>query len=196
MRIGRLPKELEVGGQLYSIRSDYRDILFVVTAFNDDELNKNEKWQVALEIIYEDYKAIPIEHMEEALQQISWFIDCGDTREAKETPRKVYDFDHDETMIFSAVNKVAGFETRAVEYMHWWTFVGYFMEIGESQFSNILGIRQKLAKRKKLDKYEQEFYIEFKDIIDLGIDDTGNDEELDYFVNLLKESQEPQSQEP
>ena len=41
--------------------------------------------------------------------------------------------------------------------MHWWTFIGYFDEIGEGTFSQVLSIRQKRAKGKKLEKWEQEF---------------------------------------
>lgn len=40
------------------------------------------------------------------------------------------------------------------------------MEIGESLFSNIVHIRMKKAKGKKLDKWEQEFYKENKSLID------------------------------
>ena len=41
------------------------------------------------------------------------------------------------------------------------------MEIGECSFSNIVSIRSKKQKGKKLDKWEEEFYREHKKEIDL-----------------------------
>ena len=70
---------------------------------------------------------------------------------------KTIDWEKDSQLISSAVNKVAGQEVRAVEYMHWWTFMGYFNAIGESALSTVVGIRNKIAKGKKLEKYEMEF---------------------------------------
>ena len=63
-------------------------------------------------------------------------------------------------MIFPAVNRAAGFEVRAVEYMHWWTFLGYFMEIRDSTCATVLALRQKRygVHRKKLEPHEREFW--------------------------------------
>lgn len=55
------------------------------------------------------------------------------------------------------MNKAAGFETRTVKYLHWWTFLGYFNEIGEGLFSSVIGIRQKLNKGKKLENTSRSF---------------------------------------
>lgn len=52
-------------------------------------------------------------------------------------------------------------------YIHWWTFLGYFNEIGEGLFSTVINIRQKKNKGKKFEKYEQDFYQNNKDLIDL-----------------------------
>ena len=49
-----------------------------------------------------------------------------------------------------------------MQYLHWWTFLGAYMEIGESLFSQILSVRMKKAKGKKLEDWEREFYKENK----------------------------------
>lgn len=77
------------------------------------------------------------------------------------------DWDQDAQIIIPSINKVLGFEVRSVEYMHWWTFFGAYMEIGEGVFSSVLSIRSKKAKNKKLEKWEQEYYQENKWMIDL-----------------------------
>ena len=66
-----------------------------------------------------------------------------------------------------AVNKVNNADVRATDYMHWWTFFGLYMEIGESTFSTVVSIRDKKRKGKKLEKWEQEYYKNNKSIVDL-----------------------------
>ena len=69
--------------------------------------------------------------------------------------------------MFPAINKVAGYEVRAAEYVHWWTFLGFFNEVGEGLWQQVMNIRVKKSKHKKLEKWEQEYYKEHKEIIDL-----------------------------
>jgi len=54
-----------------------------------------------------------------------------------------------------------------LQYLHWWTFFSYYMEIGEGLFSQVVSIRSKKAQHKKLEKYEQEFYRENKKLVDI-----------------------------
>lgn len=49
--IGELPKSLSVNNVNYNIRSDFRDILKIVCAFNDPELENEEKIYVCLFIL-------------------------------------------------------------------------------------------------------------------------------------------------
>ncbi len=173
--IGRLPETLEVGGVAYPIRSDYRNVLQVFEAFEDPELTQNEKWQVAIYNIFADFSCSDdLEEAvlegfdaDEAADQIAWFISAGEkSRKEKQLP--VYNWIKDEQMIFSAVNKVCGGrEVRNDQYIHWWTFLGYFNEIGEGMFAFIVNIRDKINKNKKLEKHEQEFYDRNKDLVDM-----------------------------
>lgn len=166
--LGALPKTLTVAGQEYAIRSDFRDVLNIISAFNDPELEPREKLFCCLYILYVDFEMIPDRDYESAYKQALWFVDCGRGDTQRNAPRTL-DWEQDEVIIFPAVNKVAGFETRAVDYLHWWTFMGYFMEIGEGVFSNVLHIRGKKARGKKLDKWEQDFWTANKDICQLQV---------------------------
>lgn len=161
--IGILPKSLEIGGIEYKIRSDFRVALLIFEAFNDSELNDMEKIQVCIECLYE---TIPSD-TENAYKKAIWFLDGGDIPKSRQNHKKVFDWKQDESIIFSAINKSAGFETRSAEYIHWWTFLGYFSEIGEGLFSQIVNIRTKKAKGKKLEKWEREFYNENRELIDI-----------------------------
>ena len=121
---------------------------------------------------------------EAAFQAALEFIDHGGQQEKAKSPR-IMDWEQDENILFPAINKVAGFETRAVEYLHWWTFLGYFMEITDGVFSQVLGIRTKKAKHKKLDKWEQEFYSKNKALCALRPKLTAQEEEAKKKLNEL-----------
>ncbi len=162
--IGALPEYLTIGDMGYEVRADYRNVLQVFEAFSDPELEQAEKWIVAIYLLLKPFScaddvletAADGFNLDEAAMQIIWFISGGkDPGNKKELP--VYDWAQDEQMIFSAVNKIAGKETRELEYLHWWTFLGYFNEIGEGNFSFVVGIRSKLNKHKKLEKHEKEY---------------------------------------
>ena len=183
--IGRLPSALEVGGRSYTIRTDFRDILKIMLAFADPELDDRGKYVVMLTILFEE-RDFPVEDVPEAIDQAIWFLDCGQTNEDKKPPRKVMDWEQDEAILFPAINKVAGKEVRAVGHMHWWTFMGYFMEIEDGTFSTVLGIRQKRSKGKKLEKWEQEFFRNNKALCDLKTKYTAEEQaEIDAWNKLL-----------
>lgn len=155
--LGQLPKALDICGVKYPIRSDYRNILRIITAYNDDSLSDKEKVYVCLKRLYVDFDSMPTEQYEQAYLAAVSFIECH-LREETQSPKTV-DWEKDEQIIFPAVNKVAGVEVRALPYLHWWTFLGYYQSIDhESLFGFVLTIRQKKAKGKKLEKHEREFY--------------------------------------
>lgn len=193
--IGALPEVLTVGGEDYPIRTDYRNILQVFEAFQDPDLQPEEKWIVAIYLLFEDFScdddvlqaAQNGFDLEEAMKQISWFISAGQP-EKKVLDLPTYNWTQDEQMIFSAVNKVAGRETRELEYLHWWTFLGYFNEVGEGTFSFIVGIRHKLNKGKKLEKHEKEFLSHNKELVLMKKPLTKEEQEQeDAYKSLLDE---------
>lgn len=152
--IGRLPKSLTVGGEDRPIRSDFRTVLLILEAYADPELSLYDKSRVAVECLYEE--EIPGELWNEAIDKACWFIDGGNTAHSSAGVR-VMDWEQDESLIFPAINKVAGREVRTEEYLHWWTFLGYFSEIGEGSFSTVVGIRYKQARGKPLEKWERDY---------------------------------------
>ena len=163
--IGYLPNTLVLEGQEFKIRTDYRVALNILCAYSDPELTPYEKAEVLLECLYEDnIKSLP--DIEKAVKEAVWFLNGGNYDEAQDGA-KIMDWEQDEQMIFSAINKVAGKEVRQEEYIHWWTFLGYFREIGEGLFTTVVDIRRKRASGKKLEKYEKEFYEKNVDIVKL-----------------------------
>lgn len=173
--IGRLPVTLNVNGKELNIRTDFRDCLVILSAFNDTELTDYEKCTILIECLYRE--TVEITDLQEAFEKGVWFLDGGKETENDLSRPKLYDLEQDEQIIFSAINKVAGKEIRSLDYMHFWTFLGLFNEIGEGTFSTVVSIRDKKRKGKKLEKWEQEFYRHNKEMVDLKKKHTKNEEE-------------------
>lgn len=172
-----LPTRLEVCGVEYEIRSDYRAVLDIFAAIADPELNDQERQFAALDILYPGFDEMPIEHYREAVSRCFWFINGGDDPPA-ENPAKLIDWEQDFKLIVAPVNRVMGQEVRAVEYLHWWTFLAAYCEIGDCLFAQVVRIREKQARGKGLDKSEQEFYRKNRDLVDLKSKYTPADDAL------------------
>ena len=174
--IGELPTSLCIGGKKYPIRSDFRTILRIYTAFEDNELSDRDKAYVCMKCLYPNFLDIPQERLQEACDKAYWFVGGGDMPQTEPEKVKMIDWKQDENILFPAINKTAGYEIRTCKYMHWWTFLGLFGEIGEGLFSTVMNIRQKRAQGKSLEKWEQEFYRKNKNLI---IIKTAEDEEAE-----------------
>lgn len=178
------PTSLNIGDVDYEIRTDYRAVLDLLTALADPDLTDDDpqmtaymQSRVILEIMFPDCDNIPTEHIQEALEKVAEFIDMGISDDRKKP--KTMDWEQDAPILIPAINKVLNCEIRAQKYMHWWTFLGAYMEIGESLFSNVIHIRQKKAKGKKLEKWELDFYKENQSLIDFKQKSQRSEEEKD-----------------
>lgn len=192
--LGQLPKTLTINGKAYRIRTDYRNILRIFEAFADKDLSDKEKMLVCLRRMFVDFSKLPYGDYKEAYEQVYWFIGCGKPEE-KRPPVRTFNWIKDEPLMFPAVNKAAGLEVRAVPYLHWWTFMGYFESIdAESLFGTVLSIRQKKARGKKLEKYEREFMQNNKALMALDVEEakprTAEEKLLDMFNDLIAEDSE------
>jgi len=159
-----LPESVKIGGVEYAIRTDYRAILDICAALSDLDLDNAEKAEAVLTIFYPDRKTIPPEHWQEAVDQCIWFINCGDTG-GRKSPRLV-DWEQDFTCICGPVNRVLGQEVRQLEYLHWWSFIAAYMEIGDCTFAQIVHVRDRLARGKPLDKQDREWYERNRNLVD------------------------------
>lgn len=191
--IGGLPESLTVGGVRYLIRADYRSALQVFEAFSDEGMTVQEKWIVAIFLLFEDFscaddvmKAVGGGFdLDEAARQICWFLSVGRPSE-KDREIPVYDWIQDEQMIFAAVNKIAGREVRDVDYMHWWTLSGYVNGVDKDDFwTFVIGIRDKLNKKKKLEKHEKEFLNKNRDLVILKKRKTKEEQEQEDKYSAL-----------
>ena len=139
--IYNLPVKLEIGNKEFDIRSDFRAILDLIIALNDPSLTNQEKSIVILQVMYPDWKQI--QDYQEAIKQAMWFISCGNY-EFEDKPKAILmDWEQDFKLIVAPINRVLGYECRQVDYLHWWSFISAYYEIGECAFSNVINIRNK-----------------------------------------------------
>lgn len=185
-----LPTELDVQGVMYEIRSDYRPILDIIEAMNDPDLSDQDRAYIALDIFFPGFDEMPPEHYEEAIRLCCWFINGGEEERKKKGPT-LMSWEQDFKIIVAPINRVFGNDIRSVPYdyekntggVHWWTVLGCFNEIGDCLFAQVVGIRDKKARGKKLDKQDQEFYRKNRDLVDLKQKYTA--EENAFFDKLL-----------
>lgn len=178
-----LPTSLTIGGVGYPIRSNWRAIIDILIACNDPDLDDQAQTMVMLQILYPDWRKIPPQHVEEAIRKGVEFIDCGHKEDSKPKP-KMIDWEQDSSIIIPEVNKVASLEIRQNPGIHWWTFLGWFMGIGDGLLANVLHIRQKRQKGQKLEKWEETYYRENKELIDFRKTEEEKSA-LEYFSKWL-----------
>jgi hypothetical protein len=185
--IGRLPKELTVGGINYKINSDFRQSFNIMQIFERKDLSDGEKLVVMIGILFDD--DISLEHQDEAIDKAFWFLDGGDTAHKKGGTDygKLYSWEQDAQYIIAAVNLTLGMSCRGTEYLHWWDFTAALMECKECTFSTLVHQR-KLKKQGKQSKVDKEWWAENKEIAELKTSFILTAEEqaaLDKFDNLL-----------
>lgn len=160
-----LPTSIEIDNHHFAItnKGDYRMVIDCFMALEDPEMEKEDRILTALIIFYEDITDLDDvlnvfgEHLEEACDKMFDFFNCNESTIGYKVNHKLIDWEQDEQIIISAVNNVAGKELRWEDYVHWWTFIGYYMAVGESVLSTVVSIRDKLVKGKKLEKYERDY---------------------------------------
>lgn len=177
-----LPERLEIGGKSYEIRSDYRAILDICAALSDSELSEEERAYEVLQIFYPDFAEIPPDSHQEAIEKCLDFIRGERSGGSSKGPGLV-DWNKDFHLIAGPVNRIIGQEIRSMSYLHWWTFLSAYYEIGDCLFSQVIGIREKVRKGKKLDPSERQFYRENPDLIDSQPRYTKEEQE---FMDLLR----------
>lgn len=160
-----LPKSAQIASAEYRINADYRDVLDIIARLDNQEQDEQTRLYVALALFYDTFSDMPESDYREAAEWMFRFISCGDEADGKKRPKTI-DWEQDQSIIISDINKVAGCEVRALPFCHWWTFVSWFNAIGDGQLSTVVSIREKRRKGKRLTDWEQEFYRNNREKVD------------------------------
>ena len=158
-----LPTQTDIGGKVYALRADFRNILDIFSCLDDPDLPEMIRWLTALSLFYEP--EVAAEHRREAMEYLSWFLRCGEGESAPGP--KLLDWQQDADAIIAGVNKVSGCEVREKPFVHWWTFLSWFHAMEGGQLATVVSIRDKLHRGKKLEDWEKDFYRQNKKKVDL-----------------------------
>lgn len=187
MDILTLPSSLCLQGQEYAINADWRPCVNIMRMFERTDLSDTEKVLCMVGILYRD--EIPDRLMTEAAEQAVWFLNLGEAADGKKGALsfgRLFSWEQDLKFIISAVDKSAGFSIRSKEFYHFWEFMSAFFESGECVFNTIVHQR-KLKKTGKQSKADKEWWAENRDIAELKVELTSDEQEiLDAFNALLK----------
>lgn len=189
-----LPTSIRIGEEYYPITEsgDFRAILRVFGALNDytDLENDSERIFAALVLFYEDINDVddilrlPENTVNALVMEMYKFFNGGQNTVGATVKHKLLDWEKDEPLIVSAINNVAGKEVRAERYVHWWTFLGYYLAIGECPLATVVSIRDKVANGKKLEKYERDFKRDNPEYFNIDMR-TAQDRKNDDLVKQL-----------
>lgn len=160
-----LPTSIQIEDGQYQItdKGDYRVILDCFKALSDNELSEDEQVLASLLIFYNEFNDLDElpndrELMTTLIREMFKFFNCGQEETVgASTGHQLIDWEGDSLIVTAAINNVAHTEIRSLPYLHWWTFMGYYMSVGESVLSTVVGIRNKITKGKELEKWEREF---------------------------------------
>ena len=177
--IDTLPLTIPVGGRDLPIETNFRTGMLFELMMMSGEVPEEEKIEYAVNLYFPNEFPRSAAEQREAIDGMLWFYMCGDQERrepaangsgSSDKPsivKRIYDYEVDAPMIYAAFLSQYGIDLQDVEYLHWWTFVGYYMEIGDCTFSTIISIRRKQQQHKPLEKWEKEFYSENREIVDL-----------------------------
>jgi hypothetical protein len=160
-----LPKSALIGGVEYEIRSDYRAVLDIIEVMSDPEISDEDRTNLTLTIFYPAYMDMPYEVLRDAVEYMIWFVGGGEDRKSAKRKPRVMDWSQDFKLIVTPINRVLGYEVRSVDYLHWWSFLAAYYEVGDCLFAEVVNIRKKLAEGRKLEKHERKFYNENRDLV-------------------------------
>lgn len=173
--IEQLPTTVTVNEEQLVIDTDFRTCLKVILAFEDPELTTAEKYEILIENLYETRP--PVEYIEQALEAAIDFLDGPNLPSSENPGKRLYSFEKDAVMIFSAFNQTHRVDLTNVQNMHWWKFLALFMDLGtDTSFCSLVSLRSRL-KNGTATKEEKKYAAKMSSIINLEDIDTRTLEE-------------------
>ena len=164
-----LPMQAVIEDRVYEIHTDYRDILELLRWLDGTaapELDRGERWYVAMRLFYPDFAAMPRQDWQAATRFLTRFLSAGRPEPDHAAPR-LMDWQQDAPLIAAGIQQATGQDVRALPYLHWWGFLSAFDAIGDGTFATVVAIRDKLRRGKKLEGWELDFYRTHRAAVDL-----------------------------
>lgn len=167
-------------GEEYAIETDFRIGIQICMIQDDPELNRQEKAEETLKLLFVDEIPGSVQEVEECIAFFlnGWF---RDNESSKKEHKRLMDFDVDQWRIYSAFKQQYGIELDDVEYMHFWKFMGMLSSLNDCTYTRVIDIRQREIKP-KMGKEERKSLEEAKEIY--GLEQNRSAEEREENENV------------
>lgn len=162
----QLPVTVEIAGEAYAIKTDFRDIL----RYNE-LIRGNGASNTALKAINmllgDDILRMPNISVDSVVDAIGWFIKCGEVDKKNSLPRATLglnnavpmDFGTDSALIYTAFLQTYQIDLYEISYLHWWKFNWMLEDISPScRLSKVIEYRTIDTKNKNLSKEQKKAY--------------------------------------
>lgn len=190
--LDRCPDMVEINGELYPIRSDFRTSILFELLMSDPRLSESQKILGALNLYYErlpeDVQSIP-----SALKAAITFYNLGKDIESKDnsnnkdssgTKRKFYSFEHDSEYIYTSFLTAYGIDLTEAD-LHWWKFRILFNNLPEDTImKKIIEIRASKI-TSNMSKEEKRRLRKLKKIYELPQDQEIREQEFNDSLNSM-----------
>lgn len=178
--VDKLPTDYEG----LKINTNFRSFILFELLMQDRDVDKEDKIALALELFYDEFPR----DIKKAFDGILWFYTRGKkTKEPKNeneqlnnNKKKIYSFEHDADLIYTAFLDQYGVDLNDIEYLHWFKFKAMFEGLkGENKICEIMGYRSVDVGKIK-DKEEKKRYKKLQREWALPDDRTEEEKERDF----------------
>lgn len=158
--VDKLPTEYEG----LKIDTNFRSFILFELLMQDKEIEKEDKIFLALNLFFEE---LP-KDIKKGINAILWFYTRGKKiKEEKNTEnkqknnkKKIYSYEHDSDLIYTAFLDQYGLDLNEINYLHWFKFKAMFEGLkSDNKLCEIMGYRaidvSKIKDKEKKKKYKK-----------------------------------------
>lgn len=127
--------------------TNFKNSILFELLMQESNLSNEAKIYQALKIYYPNINQIT--DVNKAIENILWFYKCGkeDNEETsqkaiKEKVKRIYSYEFDNDLIYSAFKDQYGIDLQDIEYLHWWKFKAMFDALkDDNKIIQVMGYR-------------------------------------------------------
>ena len=127
--------------------TNFRNSILFELLMQESNLSNEAKVYQALKIYYPNINKI--EDVNKAIYNILWFYKCGkeekeevDQKETKRNIKRIYSYEFDNELIYSAFKDQYNIDLQEIEYLHWWKFKAMFDSLkDDNKIVEVMGYR-------------------------------------------------------
>lgn len=191
-----LPTSVEIVGELYAIKTDFRDILRydeLIRGQNDENVVLKAISMLLGDNILQNSN-ISVDMVVDA---VGWFVQRGESEQKNTLPRAILglnnavpmDFRKDAALIYTAFLQTYKIDLYDISYLHWWKFNWMLEDISSvCRLSKVIEYRTIDTKNKNLSKEQKKVYTALQRYFRIQEKRTREDEAI---VQALLEGRDP-----